>query len=92
MPMDAGEIERMIREALPDAQVARAILEGRLSTFDTTSVSWDEAIGEIEGLSQADLARIADESAKRTLLAGRERVETSDLLAAITERKAAARR
>lgn len=81
----------VIEYALPDAQVARAILEGRLSTFDTTSVSWDEAIGEIEGLSQADLARIADESAKRTLLAGRERVETSDLLAAITERKAAAR-
>jgi hypothetical protein len=43
-------------------------------------------------LSQADLSRIADEAAKRTLLGGRESVETDDLLAAIAERKAAARR
>ncbi|SEJ82311.1 hypothetical protein SAMN05518849_114143, partial [Sphingobium sp. AP50] len=82
----------VIEYALPDAVVARAILEGRLSAFDTASVSWEQATGEIEGLSQADLARIADESAKRTLLAGRERVETADLLAAIAERRAAARR
>jgi SpoVK/Ycf46/Vps4 family AAA+-type ATPase len=82
----------VIEYALPSAVVARAILEGRLSTFDTGSLEWDRATREIEGLSQADLSRIADEAAKRTLLGGRESVETDDLLAAIAERKAAARR
>lgn len=82
----------VIEYALPSPEMARAILEGRLSTFETGSIDWDCATNKIEGLSQADLARIADEAAKRTLLSGREIVETDDLLAAFVERKAAARR
>jgi len=82
----------VIEYALPDAQVARAILEGRLSTFDTAPVSWEDATEGVDGLSQADVARVADEAAKRALLAGRDSVETTDLLAAIAERKAASRR
>lgn len=82
----------VIEYTLPDAQVARAILEARLSAFDTASVSWEDATEGVDGLSQADLSRVADEAAKRTLLAGRDGVETADLFAAIAERKAAARR
>ncbi len=82
----------VIEYALPNAVVARAILEGRLCTFNTASLDWEKATSEIDGLSQADLARIADEAAKRTLLGGRKSVETSDLLVAIGERRAAARR
>lgn len=82
----------VIEYSLPSPKVARAIFEGRLSTFDTKAIEWDQATKEVQGLSQADLARIADEAAKRALLGGRERVETDDLLAAITERKSAAHR
>lgn len=81
----------VIEYALPNPEVAREILEARLSTFDTHELDWTRASKEIEGLSQADLSRIADEAAKQTLLDGRERVETKDLLAAIAERRAAAR-
>ncbi len=81
----------VIEYALPNPDVAREILEARLSTFDTHELDWSRASAEIEGLSQADLSRIADEAAKQTLLDGRERVETKDLLAAIAERRAAAR-
>lgn len=81
----------VIEYALPNLDVAREILEARLSTFDTHELDWSRASKEIEGLSQADLSRIADEAAKQTLLDGRERVETKDLLAAIAERRAAAR-
>lgn len=82
----------VIEYALPSAEVARAILMGRLATFDTASVDWEVATHEAEGLSQADLSRIADEAAKQALLAGRDQVATDDILAAITERRAAARR
>ncbi|MDH7974400.1 AAA family ATPase [Sphingomonas sp. AR_OL41] len=81
----------VIEYALPNLEVAREILKARLSTFDTHELDWTRASTEIEGLSQADLSRIADEAAKQTLLDGRERVETKDLLAAIAERRAAAR-
>ncbi len=81
----------VIEYALPNPEVAREILEARLSTFDTHELDWTRASKEIEGLSQADLSRIADEAAKQTLLDGRERVETKDLLVAIAERRAAAR-
>lgn len=82
----------VIEYALPTAEVALAILKARLSTFDTTALDWDQAVHEGEGLSQADLSRVADEAAKRTLLSGREAVETGDILAAVAERRAAARR
>lgn len=81
----------VIEYALPNPDVAREILEARLSTFDTHGLDWTLASKEIEGLSQADLSRIADEAAKQTLLDERERVETNDLLSAIAERRAAAR-
>lgn len=82
----------VIEYALPSPDVAHAILAGRLAGFSTDAVDWTKAVGEAEGLSQADLARIADEAAKDSLLAGRENIETTDLLTAISERRAAARR
>ena len=39
MPMDAGEIERMIREALPDAQVEIRDLAGDGDHYAATVVS-----------------------------------------------------
>jgi SpoVK/Ycf46/Vps4 family AAA+-type ATPase len=82
----------VIEYALPTADVARAILMGRLATFDTTEVNWDQATKEAAEMSQADLSRIADEAAKHALLAGRDVVSTGDILSAIVERRSAARR
>lgn len=82
----------VIEYSLPSADVAHAILVGRLATFDTTNVDWSRATRDAEGLSQADLSRIADEAAKHALLSGRDDVATSDIVAAIDERRAAARR
>lgn len=82
----------VIEYALPSAEVAHAILMGRLATFDTAGVDWARATQDAEGLSQADLSRIADEAAKHALLSGRDSVGTDDIVAAIAERRAAARR
>lgn len=82
----------VVEYSLPSADVAHAILVGRLATFDTTNVDWSRATRDAEGLSQADLSRIADEAAKHALLSGRDDVATGDIVAAIDERRAAARR
>jgi len=82
----------VIEYALPNEVVAQAILESRLSTFDTNGIDWQPIIAEAAGLSQADLARIADEAAKYALLGDRERVSAEDLSRAVGERKAAAHR
>ena len=82
----------VIEYALPNERVAKAILESRLSTFDTAGVDWLPIVIEAVGLSQADLARIADDAAKYALLADREQVSAADLRRAVGERKAAAHR
>lgn len=81
----------VVEYALPTEDVAKAILKSRLSTFDTNGVDWKLIVSEAVGLSQADLARIADDAAKYALLADREQVAADDLLRAVRERKAAAR-
>ena len=81
----------VIEYTLPSDAVARAILESRLSLFDTGGVEWSPIVGEAAGLSQAELARIANEAAKYALLDDRERITNTDLLQAVSERKAAAR-
>lgn len=80
----------VIQYGLPDAQIARRILQTRLSTFATKGVDWEKAVEGGQGLSQADLARSAAEAAKRALLEDRETVTDDDLAGAIAERKAAA--
>lgn len=82
----------VIEYALPNETVAQAILESRLSGFDTSNVAWSEAISDAAGLSQADLARIADDAAKYALLSDRMTICGEDLRRAITERRTAAAR
>ncbi|BBD01118.1 MULTISPECIES: AAA family ATPase [Sphingobium] len=81
----------VIEYTLPSDAVAQAILESRLALFDTVGVEWPSIVGEAAGLSQAELARIANEAAKYALLDDRERITNIDLLQAVSERKAAAR-
>jgi SpoVK/Ycf46/Vps4 family AAA+-type ATPase len=80
----------VIRYDLPDSQIARRILETRLSIFSTSGIDWLAAVKAGEGMSQAELARSAAEAAKRAILEDRETVTNDDLAGAIAERKAAA--
>ncbi|MBV9977724.1 MAG: ATP-binding protein [Hyphomicrobiales bacterium] len=80
----------VIPYSIPEAGVARGILEARLVTFDLTSVNWDEVVAATKGLSQAELARAADEAAKGAVLSDRERISSNALLAAVAERRTAA--
>lgn len=77
----------VIQYALPDAQIAQRILRTRLAIFKTPKVDWEKAAETASGLSQAEIARAADEAAKRAILDERNEVIDSDLGKAIAERK-----
>jgi SpoVK/Ycf46/Vps4 family AAA+-type ATPase len=79
----------VIQYALPDAQIAQRILRTRLATFKTPKVDWERAAETTSGLSQAEIARAADEAAKRAVLDDRSEVTDSDLGKAVAERKLA---
>jgi SpoVK/Ycf46/Vps4 family AAA+-type ATPase len=80
----------VIEYALPDSEIARRILENRLSTFKTTGIDWTAAVAAGAGLSHAEFARAAEDAAKHAVLDDRETVTDEDLTSAIAERKAAA--
>lgn len=77
----------VIHYDLPDAVIAEGILKARLAVFETKSVRWKDVIEDTTGLSQAEIARVADEAAKRAILSERTAVTRDDILAAIAERK-----
>lgn len=75
---------------LPGPEIAQGILENHLATFDRSGIAWPEVIEASSGLSQAEIARAADEAAKVAVLDGSDDVPTPTLLAALQERHAAA--
>lgn len=73
----------------PGPEIVRGILESRLATFTLTRVDWDAVTRATEHLSQAEVARAADEAAKSAVLSDTSTIGTHDLLAALAERTAA---
>lgn len=82
----------VIEYALPDGEIARRILETRLSPFKVSGIDWAAAVAAGAGLSQAEFARAAEDAAKHAILDDRDTVTAEDLSSAIAERKTAARR
>lgn len=75
---------------LPEPDIAQGIIENHLATFDRSGIAWTDVLGAAAGLSQAEIARAADEAAKEAVLAESDEVPTPTLLAALRERHAAA--
>ncbi len=71
---------------LPDAAGAQAVIRNRLSSFQTSTLSWTRVIKAAQGLSHGEIATAAENAAKRTVLAGRTRILTQDLVRALDER------
>jgi AAA+ superfamily predicted ATPase len=79
----------VIAYGLPDAEVARRIVESHLASFGLETLDWAPVSEAASGLSQAEIARAADEAAKLAVLGDTNQVGTPALLAALVERKAA---
>ena len=80
----------VIAYGLPTPEIVRGILEAHLATFVLDGVDWPRVLEAACGLSQAEVARSADDAAKMVVLAETEAIDTHALLSAIAERRAAA--
>jgi SpoVK/Ycf46/Vps4 family AAA+-type ATPase len=81
----------VIEYVLPDPDMAKAILIDRLAGFETSELSWQPVLEAASQLSQSDVSRAGDEAAKASVLAGRKRILTSELLDALQERRSTMR-
>lgn len=79
----------VITYGLPNAEVARGILEAYLATFKLKAVDWPRVLEATAGLSQAEVAWAAEEAAKVAVLADSDEIRTPALLSALAERRAA---
>lgn len=75
----------MIRYALPDQEEAIAVLKARLGPLGD-AIDWRVLDLPEDGLSHADLVRVAESSAKSALLSGERSVTTSRLAEGLGER------
>jgi SpoVK/Ycf46/Vps4 family AAA+-type ATPase len=72
--------------ALPDDVSAQAVIKHRLALFQISSLSWPRVLKAARGLSHAEIATAVENAAKRSVLSGRTRVLTADLVLALEER------
>ncbi len=71
---------------LPDDASAPAVIKHRLALFQISSLSWPRVLEAARGLSHAEIATAVENAAKRSVLSGRTRVLTADLVLALEER------
>lgn len=71
---------------LPDDESVESVIKNRLSSFQISNLSWSRIVPAARGLSHAEIATAAENAAKRTILSGRSRILTDDLIASLEER------
>jgi len=81
--------DAVVEYVLPAGEIAERVMRARIALLDTSQVDWSKVLGATEGLSHADLARACEHAAKKAILAHRTRVETTELVEALSERRAA---
>jgi SpoVK/Ycf46/Vps4 family AAA+-type ATPase len=79
--------DEIIEYGLPDNEGVKAMVAQRLDRMAGKSLAWDKILPIAEGLSQAELARAADEATKEAILAGKKSVGTADLVSALAARR-----
>ncbi len=71
---------------LPDDESLRLVIKNRLASFQIGNLSWRRVVAAARGLSHAEVATAAENAAKRTVLTGRTRILSDDLVTALNER------
>lgn len=78
--------DQIMRFQLPGAEQIQHIIAHRLYSFKTSNLSWPRIVTAADGLSPAEIVIATEEAAKNTLLSGRERIVTNDLVQALYDR------
>ena len=73
---------------LPDAEQVRAVIKANLRGMKYPRLSWPAIEDTAQGLSQAEIARAANEAVKDAILAQRKTISTGQLIAKLSERQA----
>lgn len=79
----------VIEYTFPDTVLIKRLLKARLSAFETKELEWHKAIKEAAGLSQADIMRAAEDAAKVAVLNNHKRIDSTELISALAERRRA---
>ena len=82
----------ILHYSLPSQLHIAQLLQLRLTAFSGNGIRWNSLANATEGLSHADVARVANEALKDVLIHGRERVCATDIQVALRERLRAADR
>lgn len=77
----------LIRYVMPTRLEIEQVLREQLAGVDSTQVGWTAVLEQLDGLSHAEVARVASEAVKEMLIESRDKLTTDVLLAAIAERK-----
>lgn len=77
----------VIHYALPNAKMARALIENRLSSFDVSLLSWPKTTRLARGLSHAEITRACDDAAKESVLSEETKVASERLEEALRLRR-----
>lgn len=77
---------------LPDDASVESVIRNTLSSFQISNLSWPRIVPAARGLSHAEISTAAENAAKRTVLSGRNRVRTDDVVTALEERPRTPRR
>ena len=77
----------VVRYELPSPDLAKQLIENRLSIFGVQALGWSEVLPQSVGLSYAELARACDDAARRTILSDTPEISTESFRAALSERR-----
>ena len=72
---------------MPDISAIREAIERRLIGFKMSRIAWAKVSQSAVGLSTADVVAAAEDAARKSVLAGLEKIVTQDLIKAIERRK-----
>jgi SpoVK/Ycf46/Vps4 family AAA+-type ATPase len=78
----------ILEYALPDAESIQRVLSARLGSFLPRRIVWKIVIDAASGLSQAELARAADEVIKNAILREQSSATCEEIVEALRERRA----
>lgn len=79
--------DEVLRFEMPSKDEIRKVISDHLRPMKYPRIAWKRVVDAAKGLSQAELARAADEAAKIALLSERDTVRTDDLLEQLNARQ-----
>jgi SpoVK/Ycf46/Vps4 family AAA+-type ATPase len=79
--------DSVIEYQLPSREIIEQVMRARISLLDVSEVDWPQVIEAADGLSHSDLARACEYAAKNAILHHHTRIETRELIDALSERR-----